>query len=79
MSSILLSILPRPDLYTATKFNPEAMVRLLQQTHIPDIQTYNQSQHGPPQQQQRYDGTPQLPRHINTLCPDSDLVALKQP
>ena len=31
----LLSIIPKPSTYHATKFNPEAMVKLIRDTHIP--------------------------------------------
>lgn len=58
--TFLLSIIPRADLYTSTKFNAEAMVRLLSQTHVPDYSTWkalrDQSQAQP--QPQRYDGRP---------------------
>ncbi|KAH8687146.1 hypothetical protein BGZ60DRAFT_363519 [Tricladium varicosporioides] len=60
--TFLLSIIPRADLYTSTKFNAEAMVRLLDQTHVPDYTTWKssqgqtQTQHQPQSQPQRYDG-----------------------
>lgn len=53
--TFLLSIIPRADLYTATKFNPEAMVRLLNQTNIPDYMAWKASRDQP--QHHRYDGT----------------------
>lgn len=52
--TFLLSIIPRADLYTSTKFNPEAMVRLLSQTNIPDYITWKSAREP---QLQRYDGT----------------------
>lgn len=55
-SSFLLSIIPRADLYTDRKFSPEAMVRLLSQTHIPDYQTWRASREQP----QQYNGESQL-------------------
>ncbi|CAG8972390.1 hypothetical protein HYALB_00007143 [Hymenoscyphus albidus] len=52
--TFLLSIIPRADLYTATKFNAESMVRLLSQTHVPDYSAWkasrDQPQPLPPQQ-----------------------------
>lgn len=53
--TFLLSIIPRGDLYTATKFNSDAMVRLLGRTHIPDHNSWksSQSQSQPPPQQQQ--------------------------
>lgn len=53
--TFLLSIIPRADLYTSTKFNPEAMVRLLSQTNIPDYISWKNARDQP--QPQRYDGT----------------------
>jgi cleavage stimulation factor subunit 3 len=52
--TFLLSIIPRGDLYTSTKFNGDAMVRLLGKTHIPDFGAWKstQSQPQPPVQQQ---------------------------
>jgi cleavage stimulation factor subunit 3 len=50
--TFLLSIIPRADLYTATKFNAEAMVRLLSQTPVPDYGTGKAAQDQPV----RYDG-----------------------
>jgi len=41
--TFLLSIIPRSETYTATRFNPEAMVRLLSQTPIPDYSTWKAS------------------------------------
>lgn len=60
--TFLLSIIPRADLYTSTKFNAEAMVRLLSQTNIPDYMTWKAARDQP--QPPRYDGT-----HFNTLTP----------
>ncbi|KAF4636155.1 hypothetical protein G7Y89_g1934 [Cudoniella acicularis] len=42
--TFLLSIIPRADLYTSTKFSAEAMVNLLAQTNIPDYSTYKAQQ-----------------------------------
>ncbi|KAL3426355.1 cfia complex component [Phlyctema vagabunda] len=50
--TFLLSIIPRADLYTATKFNSEAMVRLLSQTPIPDYGSWKAAREQPV----RYDG-----------------------
>jgi cleavage stimulation factor subunit 3 len=60
--TFLLSIIPRADLYTATKFSPESMVRLLSQTNIPDYMTWKASRDQP--QLPRYDGT-----HSNVITP----------
>jgi cleavage stimulation factor subunit 3 len=38
--TFLLSIIPRAELYNSTKFNAEAMVRLLAQTNVPDYGTW---------------------------------------
>ena len=38
--TILLSIIPKAETYTASRFNAEAMVRLLGQTEIPDWNTW---------------------------------------
>ncbi|KAH6721494.1 hypothetical protein BKA61DRAFT_159597 [Leptodontidium sp. MPI-SDFR-AT-0119] len=52
--TFLLSIIPRADLYSATKFKPEALVRLLQDAIVPDYNTWKQakeeSQAPPPPQ-----------------------------
>ena len=53
--TFLLSIIPRADLYTSTKFNAEAMVRLLSQTNIPDHNAWRAMQQSQTQVQQ-YDG-----------------------
>lgn len=50
--TFLLSIIPRADLYAATKFNAEAMVRLLNQTNIPDYSSWKAAREQPV----RYDG-----------------------
>jgi cleavage stimulation factor subunit 3 len=60
--TFLLSIIPRADLYTSTKFNPEAMVRLLSQTTIPDYMTWKAAREQP--QTHRFDGT-----HFNIFTP----------
>lgn len=44
--TFLLTIIPRAETYTATKFNAEAMVRLLAQTPIPDFSTWKATQPG---------------------------------
>ncbi|KAI6245014.1 mRNA 3'-end-processing protein RNA14 [Erysiphe necator] len=38
--NILLSLIPRAEYYTSTKFNPSAMVRLLRETIVPDYNTW---------------------------------------
>lgn len=38
--NILLSLIPRAEYYTFTKFNPSAMVRLLRETIIPDFNSW---------------------------------------
>lgn len=50
--TFLLSIIPRADLYTATKFNADAMVRLLSQTPVPDYGSWKAAREQPV----RYDG-----------------------
>jgi hypothetical protein len=58
--TFLLSIIPRADLYQSTKFDAEALVRVLSQTHVPDHSSWKASREQPqpqPQPQpQRYDG-----------------------
>lgn len=66
--TFLLSIIPRSEFYTSTKFSSEALVRLLTQTNVPDHNTWKstieqpQQQAAPPQPPQtqhygqRYDG-----------------------
>lgn len=58
--SFLLNIIPAASTYTSTKFKPDAMVKLLRETIVPDIKTWKQAREeseAPPQQQQpRYDG-----------------------
>ncbi|KAL2072103.1 hypothetical protein VTL71DRAFT_11446 [Oculimacula yallundae] len=41
--TFLLSIIPRADLYSATKFKPDALVRLLQNAIVPDYNTWKQA------------------------------------
>lgn len=41
--TFLLSIIPRAETYAATLFNPEAMVRLLAQTPVPDYSAWKAS------------------------------------
>jgi cleavage stimulation factor subunit 3 len=50
--TFLLSIIPRADLYHAGPVNPEALVRILSQTHVPDYASWRASQ--APQQHQQY-------------------------
>jgi cleavage stimulation factor subunit 3 len=45
--TVLLSIIPGAETYTATRFNPEAMVRLLAQTPIPDYAAWKASREQP--------------------------------
>ena len=45
--TFLLSIIPRADLYTQTRFNTAAMVRFLNQTNIPDYASWKAGQHLP--------------------------------
>ncbi|KAG4436132.1 hypothetical protein IFR05_008375 [Cadophora sp. M221] len=54
--TFLLSIIPRADLYSATKFKPEALVRLLQDAIVPDYNTWKQAKEESqaPTPQQRY-------------------------
>lgn len=57
--TFLLNIIPPAATYTSTKFKPDAMVRLLRETIVPDFKTWDlarQQSEAPPQQQQRYDG-----------------------
>jgi cleavage stimulation factor subunit 3 len=50
--TFLLSIIPRAETYTASRFNPEAMARLLSQTQVPDYPSWKAAQNAPPA---RYD------------------------
>jgi cleavage stimulation factor subunit 3 len=58
--TFLMSIIPRADLYHGDVISPEALVRILSQTHVPDYPSWRsiqqQQQHPPPppQQQQQY-------------------------
>lgn len=54
--TFLLSIIPRAELYQSTKFDADALVRLLTQTHIPDHTSWKTSREQPQPQSQRYDG-----------------------
>jgi cleavage stimulation factor subunit 3 len=52
--NFLLSIIPPASTYTSTKFKPEAMVRLLRETIVPDFKTWDLARaqsEAPPQQQ----------------------------
>lgn len=56
--TFLLSIIPRADLYTSSKFKPEAVVKLLRETIVPDFKSWKMAKEessAPPQG--RYDGT----------------------
>ncbi len=55
--TFLLSIIPRADLYTSTKFKPEALVRLLRETIVPDFSTWKTARDQSQPPVQRYDGT----------------------
>jgi cleavage stimulation factor subunit 3 len=55
--TFLLSIIPRADLYTSTKFSPEALVRLLRETIVPDFSTWKTARDQSQPPVQRYDGT----------------------
>jgi cleavage stimulation factor subunit 3 len=55
--TFLLSIIPRADLYTSTKFSPEALVRLLRETIVPDYSTWKTARDQSQPPVQRYDGT----------------------
>lgn len=51
--TFLLSIIPRAETYNATKLNPEAMVRLMSQTNIPEYGSWKAAkdqQQAPPSQ-----------------------------
>jgi cleavage stimulation factor subunit 3 len=53
--TFLMSIIPRADLYHGGIVSPEALVRVLSQTHVPDFATWRAThQQQPPQQQQQY-------------------------
>jgi cleavage stimulation factor subunit 3 len=54
--TFLLSIIPRADLYTSTKFSPEALVRLLRETIVPDFSTWKTARDQSQPPVQRYDG-----------------------
>jgi cleavage stimulation factor subunit 3 len=55
--TFLLSIIPRAELYTSTKFSPEALVRLLRETIVPDFSTWKTARDQSQPTVQRYDGT----------------------
>ena len=60
--TFLMSIIPRADLYHGSIVSPEALVRVLSQTHVPDFGSWRasqQQQRPPPPQQQQY-GMPTL-------------------
>jgi len=42
--TFLMSLIPRAEYYTATKFSPEAMIRLLGNTYIPDYDNWKTQQ-----------------------------------
>jgi cleavage stimulation factor subunit 3 len=50
--TFLMSIIPRADLYHAATISPEALVRILSQTHVPDYGSWRASQQQQPPQQQ---------------------------
>lgn len=52
--TFLLSIIPRADLYAATKFKPEALVRLLRETIVPDYSTWKTAKEESQAPPQRY-------------------------
>ncbi|RKF72115.1 mRNA 3'-end-processing protein RNA14 [Golovinomyces cichoracearum] len=54
--NILLSLIPRAEYYTSTKFNPSAMVRLLRETIVPDYNTWKSAREEPlpPSSTQRF-------------------------
>ncbi|KAI9684101.1 MAG: Cleavage stimulation factor subunit 3 [Trizodia sp. TS-e1964] len=55
----LLSIIPKPQLYNATRFKADELVRLLRDTQIPTtIQQLRQQQQQQQQQQQHHQGMP---------------------
>ncbi|KAI9052607.1 hypothetical protein LZ554_003950 [Drepanopeziza brunnea f. sp. 'monogermtubi'] len=54
--TFLLSIIPRADLYAATKFKPDALVRLLRETIVPDYTTWKQAKEESQAPQQRQYG-----------------------
>jgi cleavage stimulation factor subunit 3 len=47
--TFLLSIIPRAETYNATRFNAEAMVRLLAQTNVPDYAAWKAGARDQPQ------------------------------
>jgi len=61
--TFLLSIIPRADLYHSTPMNPEGLVRILNQTHIPDYREY-QAMQAPQQQMQSQYGMLPCPIHL---------------
>jgi len=67
--TFLLSIIPRADLYTSTKFSPEALVRLLRETIVPDFSTWKTAKDQSQPPVQRYDGTRSI--HIPPPRPDT--------
>ncbi len=56
--TFLLSIIPKAELYTSTKFSPQALVRLLRETIVPDYNTWKQARDESQTPVQRYDGRP---------------------
>lgn len=55
--TFLLSIIPKAELYSATKFKPDALVRLLRETIVPDYSTWKQAKEESQAPQQRQYGT----------------------
>lgn len=62
--TFLLSIIPRPELYNAKRFIPEAMVNLMSKTPIPDYGSWKaaKDQQPPPQ---RYDSGKQRSKSLS--------------
>lgn len=54
--TFLLNIIPPASTYTSTKFKPDAMVRLLRETIVPDFKTWKQARDQSEPTPQRYDG-----------------------
>ncbi|CAD6501343.1 BgTH12-01595 [Blumeria graminis f. sp. triticale] len=69
--NILLSLIPRAEHYTSTRFSPSAMVRLLRETIVPDYNTWKTAREEslPPPLAQRFLGNRQMLSQPQTQPP----------
>ena len=58
--TFLMSIIPRADLFYGERVKPEALVRLMSQTHVPDYATWRATHQQPPSQHQQYGKLPKF-------------------